>query len=222
MNILEENLRLLHPFLPFVTEEIYSKLPLEEIAANRAKAGAQKISSNSEYKGMLIDAPYPEPNDNRKNAAIEERFDALKDLIGKTRALRTECGLDPAAKLNMAILVQKGSAAEVCKEKTDMIELLAGMKSVDFVEAKPARAIGTVGSGFEAFLIVDESVNIEALKAKFNKEIETQTKYAQNSERKLGGNFAQHAPVELVEEEKKKLAEAQSRIEKLKSYLQSL
>ncbi|MBQ9625903.1 MAG: valine--tRNA ligase, partial [Treponema sp.] len=222
MNILEENLRLLHPFLPFVTEEIYSKLPVAEIAANRAKAGAQKISSNSEYKGMLIDAPYPEPNENRKNAAIEERFDVLKDLIGKTRALRTECGLDPAAKLNMAILVQKGSAAEVCKEKTDMIELLAGMKSVDFVEAKPARAIGTVGSGFEAFLIVDESVNIEALKAKFNKEIETQTKYAQNSERKLGGNFAQHAPAELVEEEKKKLAEAQSRIEKLKSYLQSL
>ena len=222
MNILEENLRLLHPFLPFVTEEIYSKLPMAEIAANRAKAGAQKIASNSEYKGLLIDAPYPEPNDNRKNAAIEERFDALKDLIGKTRALRTECGLDPAAKLNMAILVQKGSAAEVCKEKTDMIELLAGMKSVDFVESKPARAIGTVGSGFEAFLIVDESVNLEALKAKFNKEIETQTKYAQNSERKLGGNFAQHAPAELVEEEKKKLAECQNRIEKLKSYLQSL
>ncbi|MEE3435073.1 MAG: valine--tRNA ligase [Treponema sp.] len=222
MNILEENLRLLHPFLPFVTEEIYSKLPMAEIAANRAKAGAQKIASNSEYKGLLIDAPYPEANENRKNAAIEERFDALKDLIGKTRALRAECGLDPAAKLNMAVIVQKGSAAEVCKEKTDMIELLAGMKSVDFVESKPARAIGTVGSGFEAFLIVDESVNLEALKAKFNKEIETQTKYAQNSERKLGGNFAQHAPAELVEEEKKKLAECQNRIEKLKSYLQSL
>lgn len=222
MNILEENLRLLHPFLPFVTEEIYSKLPMAEIAANRAKAGAQKIASNSEYKGLLIDAPYPEANESRKNAAIEERFDALKDLIGKTRALRAECGLDPAAKLNMAVIVQKGSAAEVCKEKTDMIELLAGMKSVDFVESKPARAIGTVGSGFEAFLIVDESVNLEALKAKFNKEIETQTKYAQNSERKLGGNFAQHAPAELVEEEKKKLAECQNRIEKLKSYLQSL
>lgn len=222
MNILEENLRLLHPFLPFVTEEIYSKLPMAEIAANRAKAGAQKIASNSEYKGLLIDAPYPEANESRKNAAIEERFDALKDLIGKTRALRAECGLDPAAKLNMAVIVQKGSAAEVCKEKTDMIELLAGMKSVDFVESKPARAIGTVGSGFEAFLIVDESVNLEALKAKFNKEIETQTKYAQNSERKLGGNFAQHAPAELVEEEKKKLAECQNRIEKLKSYLKSL
>ena len=103
-----------------------------------------------------------------------------------------------------------------------MIELLAGMKQVDFVESKPARAIGTVGSGFEAFLIVDESVNIDALKAKFNKEIETQTKYAENSERKLSGNFAQHAPAELVEEEKKKLAECQNRIEKLKSYLQSL
>ena len=222
MNILEENLRLLHPFLPFVTEEIYSKLPVAQIAENRKKAGGQKIAGSCAYSGMLIDAPYPEPADARKNAAIVERFDVLKDLIGKTRALRTECGLDPAAKLSMAILVQAGSAAEVCKEKTDMIELLAGMKQVEFVEAKPARAIGTVGSGFEAFLIVDESVNLEALKAKFNKEIETQTKYAQNSERKLSGNFAQHAPAELVEEEKKKLAECQNRIEKLQSYLQSL
>ena len=96
------------------------------------------------------------------------------------------------------------------------------MKQVSFVDAKPERAIGTVGSGFEAFLIVDESINTDALKAKFTKEIETQTKYAENSERKLSGNFAQHAPAELVEEEKKKLAEAQSRIEKLRSYLQSL
>ena len=222
MNILEENLRLLHPYLPFVTEEIYSKFPVAEIAENRKKAGAQKIASNSDYVGMLIDAPYPEVIAERDNAAIVERFDVLKDLIGKTRALRTECGLDPAAKLNMAILVQAGSAAEVCKEKTDMIELLAGMKQVEFVDAKPARAIGTVGSGFEAFLIVDESINTEALKAKFTKEIETQTKYAENSERKLSGNFAQHAPAQLVEEEKQKLAEARGRIEKLQSYLQSL
>ena len=222
LNLLEENLRLLHPYLPFVTEEIYSKLPVKEIVEARKAAGEQKILSSSNYCGMLIDAPYPQPADERDNAAVVERFDVLKDLIGKTRALRTECGLDPAAKLNMAILVQTGSAAEVCKEKTDMIELLAGMKQVDFVESKPARAIGTVGSGFEAFLIVDESVNIDALKAKFNKEIETQTKYAENSERKLSGNFAQHAPAELVEEEKKKLAECQNRIEKLKSYLQSL
>jgi len=222
MNILEENLRLLHPYIPFVTEEIYAKLPLAQIAANRKAAGVQKIASNSDYEGMLINAPYPESYGERDNEKITERFDALKDLIGKTRALRAECGLDPAAKLSMAILVQQGSAAEVCKEKTDMIELLAGMKQVDFVDTKPARAIGTVGTGFEAFLIVDESINLEALKAKFNKEIETQTKYAQNSERKLSGNFAQHAPAELVEEEKQKLLECQNRIEKLQSYLKSL
>ncbi len=222
MNILEENLRLLHPFLPFVTEEIYSKLPVEEIAANRKKAGAQKISSNSQYCGMLINAPYPEFLEARQNAAVAERFDVLKDLIGKTRALRTECGLDPAAKLNMAILVQSGSPAEVCREKTDMIELLAGMKGVAFADKKPQRAIGTVGNGFEAFLLVDENINTEALKAKFSKEIETQEKYAQNSEKKLGGNFAQHASPELVEAERQKLAQCRDRIQKLTGYLQSL
>ncbi len=222
LNVLEENLRLLHPYLPFVTEEIYSKLPVADIVANRKASGENSVISNSEYCGMLINAPYPEAAAARDNAAVTERFDVLKDLIGKTRALRTECGLDPAAKLHLAVKITKGSAAEVCMEKTDMIGLLAGMKQVDFVEEKPARAIGTVGSGFEAFLIVDESINTDQLKTKFSKEIETEIKYAENSERKLSGNFAAHAPAELVQQEKDKLEASRSRIEKLKSYLESL
>ena len=228
LNLLEENLRLLHPYLPFVTEEIYQKLPVSEIVQKRKEAAAatsadaRKIVSNSEYDGMLINAPYPAAVQERDNEAVTQRFDTLKDLIGKTRALRTECGLDPASKLHLALKIEKGSAAEVCREKTDMIELLAGMKQVDFVQEKPARAIGTVGSGFESFLIVDESINTDALKAKFTKEIETQQKYADISKKKLGGSFAEHAPKELVEAEKAKMQESLSRIEKLRSYLQSL
>ena len=222
MNILEENLRLLHPYLPFVTEEIYAKLPLAEIAANRKSAGAQKIASNSGYVGMLINAPYPEINDARDNAEIEERFEALKDLIGKVRATKVDCGIDPAIKINIAIKIEKGSAAEVACEKVEMIQLLGGVAKVEFVDAKPASSIGAVGAGFEVFVLVDESINKEQLITRFQKAIEKETGYARMSENKLNGNFAQHAPANLVEEERQRLAESQRKISTLQSYLKEL
>ena len=222
MNILEESLRLLHPYLPFVTEEIYAKLPLKEIAETRNAAGENKIVSMSEYTGMLINAPYPEVAAERDNAAIDARFESLKELITKTRALRVECGIDPAEKINIAILVTKGSDAEVCKEKVEMIQLLAGIKNIDFVESKPESSIGTVGKGFESFIIVDETINKEQLLARFKKTLEKEQGYARMSQNKLNGNFAQHAPVELVEKEKQILEEANRKIEKLQSYIDSL
>ena len=222
LNILEESLRLLHPYLPFVTEEIYGKLPLAEIAESRKKAGDNKIVSTSTYNGMLINAPYPEYSEGRENAEVAKRFDALKDLIQKVRALRCDCGIDPANKINLAVIVTKGSEAEVCKEKVDMIKLLAGLSNVEFVEAKPASSIGTVGTGFEAFILIDENINKEQLIARFKKTIETEKGYAAKSQAKLGGSFAQHAPAEVVQAEKDKLDESLRMIEKLESYIASL
>ena len=222
LNILEESLRLLHPYLPFVTEEIYGKLPLAEIAESRKKAGDNKIVSTSTYNGMLINAPYPEYSEGRENAEVAKRFDALKDLIQKVRALRADCGIDPANKINLAVIVTKGSEAEVCKEKVDMIKLLAGLSNVEFVEAKPASSIGTVGTGFEAFILIDENINKEQLIARFKKTIETEKGYAAKSQAKLGGSFAQHAPAEVVQAEKDKLDESLRMIEKLESYIASL
>ena len=222
LNVLEESLRLLHPFMPFVTEEIYGKLPLEEIVENRKKAGKNKILSESVYKAMLINAPFPCVAAERDNPAVQSRFDVLKDLIGQVRALRAECGIDPANKINIAILVTKGSEAEVCHEKVDMIKLLAGVANVEFVEAKPASSVGTVGKGFEAFILVDESINKEQLIARFKKEIEQETVWVKRSEAKLNGNFAQHAPAEVVQQERDKMEESKRKIEKLESYIASL
>ena len=222
LNILEENLRLLHPYLPFVTEEIYGKLPVAEIVENRRKAGKNKIITNSEYTGMIINAPYPEVTAAREDAAITERFDVLKELIGNVRALRVECGIDPAEKINIAVKVVPGSAAEVCKEKVDMIKLLAGLSGVNFVDAKPASSIGTVGKDFEAFIIVDENINRDQLLARFKKTLEKEQGYARMSENKLNGNFAKHAPANLVEAEKERLAESQRKIATLEGYIASL
>ena len=222
LNVLEESLRLMHPYIPFVTEEIWSKLPLAEIIENRRKAGSQKVITNSEYTGLLVDAPYPEVTEARKNAEVSARFDVLKELIRNIRGLRTECGIDPALKISIAIKIESGTNAEVIKEKTDMIQLLAGIKSIEFDDANPSKSIGTVGTGYEAFLLVDENINIEQLAAKFRKDIDWEKENVRRSENKLNGKFAEHAPAELVQAERDALEVAKSKIEKLEGYLRNL
>lgn len=201
LNVLEENLRLLHPFLPFVTEEIYGFLP-----------DAGKTSA------MLITAEYPAPCDERRDGAAEERVDVLRSIVGAIRALRTECGIEPSAKILVAVKVES-KAAQICKERTDVIELMAGVAKAEFVAEKPARSIGSVGKGFEVFLVMDESVDKEAIAAKLKKSLDTQTALAAKCRAKLSGNFALHAAAEAVEEERQKLAEMERRIEKLGEYL---
>ena len=222
LNVLEESLRLMHPYIPFVTEEIYSKLPLAQIIENRKKAGEQKVVSNSTYDKLLVDAPYPESAEARNNAVVTARFNVLKELIRNIRGIRTECGIDPASKINIAMKISSGSDAEVIREKTDMVELLAGVKKIDFVETNPSKSIGTVGTGYEAFLLVDESINVEQLAAKFKKDIDWEKENVRRSENKLNGKFAEHAPAELVQAERDALAEAKSKIEKLEGYLSNL
>ena len=222
LNVLEESLRLMHPYIPFVTEEIYSKLPLAQIIENRKKAGEQKVVSNSTYDKLLVDAPYPESAEARNNAVVTARFNVLKELIRNIRGIRTECGIDPASKINIAMKISSGSDAEVIREKTDMVELLAGVKKIDFVEANPSKSIGTVGTGYEAFLLVDDSINVEQLAAKFKKDIDWEKENVRRTENKLNGKFAEHAPAELVQAERDALAEAKSKIEKLEGYLSNL
>lgn len=235
MNILEESLRLLHPFLPFVTEEIYQKLPLQNIAEMRAKAASEQtcceasylsILSHSEYTGMLIAARYPEPNDLRVNPEIEARFSSLQEIVRSIRGLRSECGIDPALKISVVIYLEKNATSQVASEKCDIIQLLAGLSKVEFINSvadKPKGSIGTVGKGFEAFIIVSDGLDPENLKSRFEKEIQKEQENEAKLNSKLSNEkFIAHAPQSVVDAEREKLAEIQHRIEKLKLYVGEL
>ena len=79
-----------------------------------------------------------------------------------------------------------------------------------------------MGSGFEAFILIDEGINKDQLLARFKKDSEKAQAEAKKTEAKLGGSFAQHAPQELVQAERDKLDELKRRIEKLTSYIVEL
>ena len=228
LNVLEESLRLLHPYLPFVTEEIYSKLPVAQLVENRKAAmknlGGEKLAiiTDSLYTGMLMAGPYPAPSEERKNETVARRFQVLQEVIRSVRALRAECGLSPDAKLNIALQLTPDSPAQVCREKADLIQLLAGVAAIDFTETKPQRAIGAVGEGFEVFLLVEGSINLDQLLARFKKELANEQAFADKVSAKLSGKFAQNAPAQVVEAEREKLENTRRRIEKLTSYIDSL
>ena len=214
LNVLEESLRLLHPLLPFVTEEIYRFLPENCVTGGRKKAD------------KLITAPYPLYSEERVDSCSEERFTYLQEIVRLVRALRTECGIDPAFKIKVALFVEKGSPAEAAKEKTDIICLLAGLSGVDFLESpgdKAKGSIGTVGKGFEAFIVPGEGADPEKMVQKFKKELEKEEGNFSKLKGKLSNEkFVANAPAEVVEGEKEKLNEIQRRIEKLKAYVSEL
>ncbi|CEM62871.1 valine--tRNA ligase [Treponema phagedenis] len=212
--VLEESLRLLHPFLPFVTEEIYGRLP--QNCAFGAKPRA----------AILMTAVYPAFTEDRIDETAARRFEAMQDIVRQVRALRTECGIDPQLKLSIALFTEDQSPAAAAKEKTDIIKMLAGLSDISFIASpaeKPASSIGTVGAGFEAFIITGEAVDLSQLRQRFQKESEKETANLARIEAKLANkNFTDHAPADVIEAEKTKLAETTRRIQKLAGYIKDL
>lgn len=214
LSVLEASLRLLHPYLPFVTEEIYGFLP-----KNCAEGASDRAA-------QLVTALYPESRADRHDQNAESRFAALQSLVRAVRALRSECGIDPAAKIRLALYLVPASEAEAAREHTELLQMLAGLSAVDFLAAasdRPKGAIGTVGTGFEAFVVVGEGLDPAALITRFEKEIAKEEQAASKIEAKLSNaHFTANAPVEIVAAEREKIAEIRRRIEKLGQYIQDL
>lgn len=202
--VLEEALRALHPFIPFVTEELYSKLPPQTKTCDRL------ITARYPDGQSIIDSTF-----DAKKAL--ETFDATKAITQSARGLKVECAIDPAQKVDIAIKTQADFDAQV-------IKLMAGVKSIETVTAQPASSIGATGvteSGapYEVFLKVSGDIDKDKLKAHFEKLILSQQALIERATKKLTPAFIEHAAPEKVAAEKKAQADAQEQIEKLKMYM---
>jgi valyl-tRNA synthetase len=203
LDVLEISLRLLHPLLPFVTEEIYQKLP------------------NTQEVGLLICAQYPDYDEKRYSQEEEKNFAALQSLVGMIRTLRSECGITSDKKLR-ALLRPGKELEKPFNENKELIKLLAGINDLQTdssVTDKPAGSIGMAGAGFEVFVFIGEAVDMSALKKKFSNDLDKDRKYIETLRAKLTNEqFIKNAPAELVAEQKLKLEEALLRTEKFNNY----
>jgi len=211
LDVLAESLRLLHPLLPFVTEEIYGKLP--------------------NITGLLITAPYPLFNERRCNPEEERHFAFLQELVRMIRTLRSECTISPEKKLRVNVRLA-AEQERVLRDNEQLVKLLAGISEMEIETAsgadgaagnRPSGSIGMAGSGFEVFVFIAEAVDITALKQKFNKDLERDRVFIRGLQTKLANEqFVKNAPPELVSAEKTKLEDGLARTNKIESWLRDL
>jgi valyl-tRNA synthetase len=209
LDVLAESLKLLHPLLPYVTEEIYTKLKEAE-----------------DFDGLLITSAYPAYEKARDDPQAEANFGFLQDFVRSVRTLRAECTVPPDKKIRAAVQVNDKKLSAFLDEQSALVKLLANIGDLRICASTPspeASAIGLAGNGWEALVNLAEAVDMAALRAKFEKELEKDARYIAGLESRLSNEaFISKAPPGLVESEKVKLQEAQQRQAKLAAYIQGM
>jgi valyl-tRNA synthetase len=211
VTVLDQALRLLHPFVPFVSEAVWQHLK---------NAGGEFTEL---WPKALIIADWPEGGDPDEDA--EARINLLIDMVRAIRNARTENKVEAGRKIAATIVV--GALQEELVPYADIVARLANVDEEKlFFESelseKPANSQALVVPGAEIYLALEGMIDLDKERMRIEKEIEQTEGEIVKTEKLLSGNFASRAPAAVVEKERAKLADAQARREKLVERLKSL
>ncbi len=205
--ILDGTMRLLHPFMPFITEEIWQRLPVDR-----------------EKESIMI-SDYPVYDKNRIDERSEVEVELLKDIIYNIRNIRGEMHVPPEIKADVLIKAMEDEVINVVNEHEDIIKFLARVRSIEIGEGveKPQGCASAVGRGYEIYLPLKDIIDIDMEKKRLEKELEKLNSELEKSHKKLmNDNFINKAPSEVIEKEKNKFNAFKEKIEKIESILKGL
>ncbi|CAO0823033.1 Valine--tRNA ligase [Desulfarculales bacterium] len=197
--------RMLHPIMPFVTEELWQRLP-----------GAD---------GSVMQAAWPEGLPGEVDEKAEADMDLLMAVIGALRNIRGEMGISPGQALPVVLMPHQESLRQVLAEQTPRLATLAKAASVGWaVEGHPpAQAASAAVAGVTVYVPLTGLVDFAAEVARLDKEIAKLEKEITPSRKKLTNEgFLQKAPQEVVDKEKAKVAEISSKMERLQASRQRM
>ena len=204
--VLEKVLKLLHPFIPFITEEIYTYLPTVE--------------------GFIITSQYPRYTEEDNMVEEEEKMNLIMEGIRSIRNIRSEMNVPPSKKAKV-ILVPNADKTCAMEDGKEYFKSLASASDVEIKSNKDGiseDAVALVIDGVEIFIPLDELIDFEKERERLTKEKEKAISEIKRVEGKLNNpGFVNKAPEKLVEEEKAKkekfeemLKSIEERLEKLK------
>jgi valyl-tRNA synthetase len=197
----------LHPFIPFVTEELWE-------AFGYGYGG-----------GYLIKAAWPKPRDEYRfeRASMQDFQDAVRAL----RNLRAEAHVSPQQWMGRAVIrVDKPETVAALKEALSLASLLCRVKEIEILPAsaqRPAACLSSVFGEGEISLHVGDVLDIEAETARLRQELASIEKAVEASQGRLDKpDFVARAPQEVVEKERGKVTEGQAQMARLRENLESL
>ena len=206
--VLDQALRLLHPIMPFITEEIYQEMPV--------KTGGD----------MLIGAEWPDAEALAvyRDEASERAIELVCEVVGAIRSSRARYGISPKTALTVAVKAASHDV-ELLVAQSSLVCALANVEdlAVSADAVKPAEASVSLGSGIEVYTILSGHVDFSAEKARLEKEQGKVAKDVAKLEKKLSnpGFLAKAAP-EIVAKDKAKLEELSDKLARLQSQIAEL
>ena len=200
-------LKLLHPVMPFVTEELWSKL---------AEFGAPRDS-------MLISAKWPVFPDAWVDAEAEAEIGWVIDLVSEVRSIRSEMNVPPSARAPLTLIGAGEVARGRLARNRDLIVTLGRLESAKEADAPPAGAVPFVLGEATGALAIAEFIDLAAEKARLNKEIASFAGDIERTAKKLDNpDFIARAREDVVQENRDRLVESQAAKAKLEAALTRL
>jgi len=205
--VLETLLQLCHPFIPFITEQIWQEMGKEK---------------------LLMIEKWPEGKNGIESTRTSVNFGLIQEIIKGIRSIKNENGIALKEKAEVIINIKTGSLAQeeinAIDENRNIIENLAGAKNLKIEsEAKKPKGWTQFDYRVSVYINIEGSINKEKEAEKTRKEIEELKKYISQINGKLSNKqFATNAPFEIVNKEKEKLKESEEKMHKLEEKLKSL
>jgi len=184
VNLFDAALRLLHPVMPFITEEIWQ-------AMYQGKPALKSIAL----------AGYPQADEKQFDLAAETEMAILQDLIVSVRNLRAELKVEPKVKVPIEVFAHEPEIRKMIEQNHGAVERLGNVEAIIFVDTSLANRAGARGTArFDVHVIYERKIDVAAECDRLKKELEKIEKELANNQKQLGNEqFLAKAPAKVVE-----------------------
>jgi valyl-tRNA synthetase len=227
----DEILKLLHPFMPFITEELWAVTaqrdgllvlapwPRKAVGLTPEQLVLMPSASPNDFPPVLI---APDPADFSDTGA-EAEIGWVVDLVTAIRSVRAEMNIPPATLTPLVLAAASAETKERAQRWNDVVRRMARLADISFAEAAPEGAVQLLVRGEVAALPLKGVIDFSAEKARLDKELAKAEADIKRVDAKLGNEkFVANAPEEIVEEEKEKREAAVARKTKIFEALERL
>ncbi len=204
--VFDQALRLLHPFMPFITEELWQHLK------DRKDASIVRIA-------------FPEGDKGQIDRKTEKDMEFVQNVINALRNIRGENNISPSRDIELQVVVPKGEQGSTLRSYERYLQKLARVTKLAEIKAseRPKVASSAVVGGFELFVPLGGLIDLSAERNRLEKEIQRVHQMLEGIEKKLGNpQFTERAPKDVVEKEREKQSSFKLNLDKLKANLEQL